>query len=131
MLPFARNDATRFISPTKTPEYLAAGKPVVSTSIADVVRPYGDERLARIADTPDDFVDAIRAALSRTSVTTGCREPTRFSPALLGRDVGARSLSACAPPCVPGAQGDARHSVTMSMRRRGSRAGTRHRVVIG
>ena len=64
MLPFARNDATRFISPTKTPEYLAAGKPVVSTSIPDVVRPYGDERLARIADTPDDFVDAIRAALS-------------------------------------------------------------------
>ena len=64
MLPFARNDATRFISPTKTPEYLAAGKPVVSTSISDVVRPYGDERLARIADTPDDFVDAIRAALA-------------------------------------------------------------------
>jgi len=63
MMPFARNEATRFISPTKTPEYLAAGKPVVSTSIADVVRPYGDERLARIADTPDDFVAAIREAL--------------------------------------------------------------------
>ena len=63
MLPFARNDATRFISPTKTPEYLAAGRPVVSTSIPDVVRPYGQERLARIADTPDAFVDAIRAAL--------------------------------------------------------------------
>ena len=61
MLPFARNAATRFISPTKTPEYLAAGKPVVSTSIADVVRPYGEERLARIADTPDDFIDAIRS----------------------------------------------------------------------
>ena len=44
MLPFARNDATRFISPTKTPEYLAAGKPVVSTSIRDVVRPYGQQR---------------------------------------------------------------------------------------
>ena len=39
MLPFARNDATRYISPTKTPEYLAAGCPVVSTSIADVVKP--------------------------------------------------------------------------------------------
>ena len=51
MLPFARNDATRFISPTKTPEYLAAGKPVVSTSIRDVVRPYGEQGLARIADT--------------------------------------------------------------------------------
>jgi len=63
MLPFARNHATRFISPTKTPEYLAAGRPVVSTSIPDVVRPYGELGLARIADTPDDFVEAIRAAL--------------------------------------------------------------------
>ena len=63
MLPFARNEATRFISPTKTPEYLAAGRPVVSTSIPDVVRPYGEEGLARIADTPELFVDAIRAAL--------------------------------------------------------------------
>ena len=40
LLPFARNESTRFISPTKTPEYLAAGRPVVSTSIADVVEPY-------------------------------------------------------------------------------------------
>ena len=63
MLPFARNEATRFISPTKTPEYLAAGRPVVSTSIPDVVRPYGEEGLARIADTPELFVEAIRAAL--------------------------------------------------------------------
>jgi glycosyltransferase involved in cell wall biosynthesis len=63
MLPFARNEATRFISPTKTPEYLAAGKPVVSTSIRDVVRPYGHKGLARIADTPDDFVAAVEASL--------------------------------------------------------------------
>ena len=51
LLLFARNEATRFISPTKTPEYLAAGKPVVSTSIRDVVTPYGDRELVRIADT--------------------------------------------------------------------------------
>jgi UDP-galactopyranose mutase len=63
MLPFARNEATRFISPTKTPEYLAAGRPVVSTSIRDVVRPYGQQGLARIADTVDDFVEAVEAAL--------------------------------------------------------------------
>jgi UDP-galactopyranose mutase len=63
MLPFARNASTRFISPTKTPEYLAAGRPVVSTSIRDVVRPYGEEGLVRIADTPADFVAAIDAAL--------------------------------------------------------------------
>jgi glycosyltransferase involved in cell wall biosynthesis len=64
MLPFARNEATRFISPTKTPEYLAAGKPVVSTSIRDVVRPYGQQGLARIADTVDEFVTAVDAALA-------------------------------------------------------------------
>ena len=63
LLPFARNEATRFISPTKTPEYLAAGKPVVSTSIRDVVRPYGVKGLARIADTVPEFVSAVEAAL--------------------------------------------------------------------
>ncbi len=55
---FARNESTRFISPTKTPEYLAAGKPVVSTSIRDVVRPYGEQQLVQIADTADEFVRA-------------------------------------------------------------------------
>ncbi len=63
LLPFARNDATRFISPTKTPEYLAACKPVVSTSIRDVVRPYGELGLVRIADTPGGFVAAIEECL--------------------------------------------------------------------
>jgi UDP-galactopyranose mutase len=64
LLLFARNEATRFISPTKTPEYLAAGKPVVSTSIRDVVSPYGERDLVRIADTVPDFVRACEAALS-------------------------------------------------------------------
>jgi len=66
MLPFARNESTRFISPTKTPEYLAAGKPVVSTSIRDVVRPYGEKKLVRIADTVEDFVAAVEAALGES-----------------------------------------------------------------
>nr|MDQ3805554.1 glycosyltransferase family 1 protein [Acidobacteriota bacterium] len=61
---FAMNDSTRFISPTKTPEYLAAGKPVVSTPIRDVVRPYGEAGLVRIAATPAEFVAAAEAALS-------------------------------------------------------------------
>jgi UDP-galactopyranose mutase len=64
MLPFAHNESTRYISPTKTPEYLAAGKPVVSTSITDVVRPYGVQRLVRIADKAGDFVREIDAALN-------------------------------------------------------------------
>jgi UDP-galactopyranose mutase len=63
LLPFARNDATRFISPTKTPEYLAAGKPVVSTSIRDVITPYGELGLVYIADTVPDMVRACNAAL--------------------------------------------------------------------
>ena len=70
MLPFARNDATRFISPTKTPEYLAAGKPVVSTSIQDVVRPYAALGLVRIADAPDEFVRALDLAFQDGSQTT-------------------------------------------------------------
>jgi UDP-galactopyranose mutase len=64
LLPFARNEATRFISPTKTPEYMAAGKPVVSTSIHDVVRPYGEQGLVRIADDVPAFVDACLAAMT-------------------------------------------------------------------
>jgi UDP-galactopyranose mutase len=56
MLPFARNDATRYISPTKTPEYLAAGLQVISTSIRDVCKPYGELKLAAIADAVETFV---------------------------------------------------------------------------
>ena len=58
LLLFARNESTRFISPTKTPEYLAAGKPVISTSIRDVIRPYGELNLVRIADSPTEFICA-------------------------------------------------------------------------
>lgn len=63
MMPFAINESTRFISPTKTPEYLAAGRPVVSTPIRDVVRPYGESGLVRIAGTPEEFVEAIKRSL--------------------------------------------------------------------
>jgi UDP-galactopyranose mutase len=62
-MPFAQNESTRFISPTKTPEYLAAGKPVVSAPVADVVRTYGETGFVHIAGTPDDFVAAIEATL--------------------------------------------------------------------
>ena len=65
LLLFARNESTRFISPTKTPEYLAAGKPVISTSIRDVVRPYGELKLVEITDNPDEFIKAAEKILSR------------------------------------------------------------------
>jgi UDP-galactopyranose mutase len=64
MMPFALNESTRFISPTKTPEYLAAGRPVVSTPIRDVVRPYGEADLVKIATTAEQFVRAIDEALN-------------------------------------------------------------------
>ena len=67
LLLFARNESTRFISPTKTPVYLAAGKPVISTSIQDVVRPYGELKLVEIADTADDFIRAAEKILSRSA----------------------------------------------------------------
>jgi UDP-galactopyranose mutase len=66
IMPFALNEATRFISPTKTPEYLAAGLPVVSTAIKDVVRLYGESGMAAIAHSVEDFVaEASKAMLVR------------------------------------------------------------------
>jgi len=61
LLPFARNDATRFISPTKTLEYMAAERPIVSTPITDVAEPYGD--IVYLGDTAGDFVRACERAL--------------------------------------------------------------------
>jgi glycosyltransferase involved in cell wall biosynthesis len=63
LMPFELNAATRFISPTKTPEYLAAGLPVVSTRIPDVVRGYGDLGMVHIADTAGEFIAACSDAL--------------------------------------------------------------------
>jgi hypothetical protein len=59
LIPFAINDATRFISPTKTPEFLAAGIPLVSTPIQDIVRPYRELDLVEIAEDAHGFADAI------------------------------------------------------------------------
>jgi UDP-galactopyranose mutase len=64
IMPFALNESTRHISPTKTPEYLSGGRPVVSTPINDVVHPYGDEQLVHIATGAEGFVAAIAEALS-------------------------------------------------------------------
>src|SRR5947209_6022718 len=69
IMPFALNEATQYISPTKTLEYLAAGKPVVSTAIRDVVTPYGDKGLVSIARTKDDFSAAIKRAMERERET--------------------------------------------------------------
>ena len=67
ILPFAKNESTQFISPTKTPEYLAGGKPVISTSITDVVNPYGINGLVEIADTAEEFIGAAEKLLGEDS----------------------------------------------------------------
>lgn len=78
LLLFARNESTRFISPTKTPEYLAAGKRVISTSIRDVVRPYGELNLVEITDTADDFIRAAEKLLARTDQSEWLRKVDAF-----------------------------------------------------
>ncbi len=65
MMPFALNDATRFISPTKTLEYMAARRPIISTAIRDVVRDYAS--VVRIVDGPESFAQAIGDALGETA----------------------------------------------------------------
>jgi len=112
LIPFARNASTRYISPTKTPEYLAAGRPVVSTSIHDVIHPYATERLVRIADQPHAFVEAVAAALNEDQVarvarsdaflagmswdTTWAAMETRISEVVQGRLAGAQPRVAVA-----------------------------------
>ncbi|MGV3657945.1 MAG: glycosyltransferase family 1 protein [Chitinophagaceae bacterium] len=56
LIPFAMNESTQFISPTKTPEYLAAGIPVISTPIKDVISPYGNNKLVHIAHNAAELV---------------------------------------------------------------------------
>jgi UDP-galactopyranose mutase len=78
LLPFAMNESTKFISPTKTPEYLSAGIPVVSTPIRDVVKPYGELGLVHIAATAEEFVSAIEKALLQQTDTKWQTEVDKF-----------------------------------------------------
>ncbi|WP_295473650.1 glycosyltransferase [uncultured Pseudomonas sp.] len=63
LMPFAMNELTRFISPTKAPEYLAGGRPVVSTPIHDVLNRFDGNGAVLIGATPDEFIAAAEAAL--------------------------------------------------------------------
>jgi UDP-galactopyranose mutase len=74
LMPFAINEATRFISPTKTPEYLAGGLPVVSTPVNDVVAGYGELERVHIADTPKAFVAASESAIIQAASGYGRNE---------------------------------------------------------
>jgi glycosyltransferase involved in cell wall biosynthesis len=72
LMPFALNESTRFISPTKTLEYLAGEKPVVSTAVHDVLVLYGD--VVRIAHGPMEFVQACEETLDEPPARRGQRE---------------------------------------------------------
>ena len=125
LLPFAKNESTKFISPTKTPEYLAAGRPVVSTSVRDVVRPYGEQELVYIADAPEDFVAAVERALA--TPPSGWRERvdrflsdmswdrTWFEMSTLIDSVTAASMLATAGMAVPGTKTAARSRTASSL----------------
>jgi UDP-galactopyranose mutase len=62
-MPFALNESTRFISPTKTPEFLSAGLPLVSTNITDVANPYEQLGLVTIAHSAEQFATALDQAI--------------------------------------------------------------------
>ena len=64
MVSFALNESTTFISPTKTPEYLAGGKPVISTPIRDVVESYGKAGLIHIASNAREFISLAEKELA-------------------------------------------------------------------
>jgi glycosyltransferase involved in cell wall biosynthesis len=104
ILPFALNEATRFISPTKTLEYMAAGVPVVSTAIRDVATLYGE--VVSVATGVDEFVGAVLATLEmpadrRRQRDADCRRILRRST----WDVAAaRALEALRPFFQPAAR---------------------------
>jgi UDP-galactopyranose mutase len=78
LIPFALNESTRFISPTKTPEYLAGGVPVVSSPLRDVINPYGDNGLVQIADTPDEFISSIEKCMTLKNDATWLQQVDHF-----------------------------------------------------
>jgi UDP-galactopyranose mutase len=99
LLPFARNAATRYISPTKTLEYMAAERPIVSTPITDVAESYGE--IVYLGDTPEAFVAACEKALAASEAERSCR--TAKMRAVLARtswDATARAMEALVEEAV-------------------------------
>ena len=101
LMPFAINGSTRFISPTKTPEYLAAGRPVVSTPIVDVVRHYGTVDGVAIAGDAAEFVAACEAAMTLPREGAWRDEADRLLAATSWDRTFAGMKRAMAPPPTP------------------------------
>lgn len=115
LMPFAINESTRFISPTKTPEYLAAGLPVVSTPITDVVRHYGELVAVEIAGTPDSFIAACALALARSQEPADASWRQEADAALAGQsweavaDAMRQLIAQNASPSTHGPNNDREH----------------------
>jgi protoporphyrinogen oxidase/glycosyltransferase involved in cell wall biosynthesis len=93
LLPFAINEATRFISPTKVLEYMAAEKAIVSTPVTDVLEPYG--HIVHIGRHPQAFMTACERALDEAPATRNRR--TAMMRSVVGAtswDATARKMSA-------------------------------------
>ena len=78
IIPFKLNESTRFISPTKTPEYLVGGKPVISSAIRDVVNPYGVKGLVHIADTAENFIKCAEQEFATTETEAWLNKTDAF-----------------------------------------------------
>lgn len=78
IMPFAINGSTEFISPTKTPEYLAGGKPVISTPIKDVIEPYGNLGLVEIVKNAEGFCRAAANILKKDDSEPWLKEVDRY-----------------------------------------------------
>ena len=118
----ARGEATRFISPTRTPLYLAAGRPVVSTSIRDVVSPAGERGLIYIADTVTDMVWACNAALREAGGVPPARAdvPERHVMGPHVEDAPPRSWTPRPTPSLRDRRGGSGHQRRLTPRRRGT-----------
>jgi UDP-galactopyranose mutase len=119
LLPFALNDATRFISPTKTLEYMAAERPIVSTPIRDVVDPYGGivhigptavefmsgvaKALALTGEERSRIVDQMRAVVRETSWERTARQMETLVAACRRHDPGVRTDTSAPVPASTGA----------------------------
>jgi glycosyltransferase involved in cell wall biosynthesis len=68
LMPFALNESTEYINPTKALEYMATGRPVVGTAVTDVVRNFGS--VVKIARSPDEFVALCRQAIEQADPAT-------------------------------------------------------------
>lgn len=75
---FARNESTKYISPTKTPEYLAGGKPVISTNIKDVMDTYGKNELVYIVENAQEFIESAEKELAKKDKTVWLQKVDAF-----------------------------------------------------